>query len=100
MDTQNPSKRIGLVGDQHHGVVHQVHVFVPIEWNPMGNIILEFASVDAINEPNATVKLWYNNAQHNLFFFIVSHYISSPIAPLMHLAMKMTSSQTTLQLFP
>jgi hypothetical protein len=62
----------------------------------MVDIILEFASVDAINEPNATVKLWYNNAQHNLFLFIVGHYISSSIAPLMHLAMKMTSSQTTL----
>lgn len=69
MDTQNPSKWIGLVGDQHHGVVHQVHVLVPIELNPMGDIVLEFASMDAINEPNATVKLWYNNAQHNLFFY-------------------------------
>lgn len=35
----------------------------------MGDIILEFTGVDAINEPNATVKLWYNGAQHNLFFY-------------------------------
>jgi hypothetical protein len=40
----------------NHDVVHQVHVLVPIELNPMGDIILEFANMDAINEPNATVK--------------------------------------------
>jgi hypothetical protein len=51
----------------NHDVVHQVHVIVPIKLNLIGDIISKFTSMDAINEPNATVKLWYNSAQHNFF---------------------------------
>jgi hypothetical protein len=53
----------------NHNIVHQIHVLVPIELNPMGGIISEFAGMDSINESNATLKLWYNDAQHNLFFY-------------------------------
>jgi hypothetical protein len=47
---------------------------VPIKLNSIGDIILEFTGMDAINEPNANHKTMYNDTQHD--FFIILWVIS------------------------
>jgi hypothetical protein len=43
----------------NHHVIHKIHIFSPIEPQPMGNIIPRFSDFDEspINESNTTLEL-------------------------------------------
>jgi hypothetical protein len=83
-----------------HCVIHTIHIFIFVERQLLGVIVIGFANFDGgtIDGSNITLELGNVYTKGSRFQVAIGHQISLPLTSLMQDATKIISSQTTILL--